>query len=264
MADVITKIALDILDDPHAPMRTHMDEGKLDELAASIRANGLIQPITVRKVGERYEVVAGHRRTKAAKIAGLVMIDAIVRELDDEGTDWTRVHENLYREDINPVDEGRYIRRMVDERKVPPSVLAKMAGKSEQYLRARYDLLDFPDYLLESVERGYISLTASRWLEKITDDRIRKEYTRFGILGGLTAKRAEAWYNSWTVGSLPADASTFVEAPVVPNEPPKKLIMPCLLCRYDDDIENMGMHYAHRDCAAAVMKMQKEDAPTVS
>jgi len=260
MSEIISKIALDIIDDPHAPMRTHMDEEKLDELAASIRAHGLIQPITLRKVGERYEVVAGHRRTKAAKIAGLVFIDAIVRELDDDAMDWTRVHENLYREDVNVVDEARYIRKMVDQRGVEPKELARMTGKSVQYLKARYDLLDYPDYLLQAVEHGTISLTSARWLEKITDDRIRKEYTRFGILGGLTAKRAEAWYNSWTVGSLPEDASTFVETPVVPNEPPKKLIMPCLLCRYDDDIENMSMHYVHRDCASAVIKMQNPTA----
>jgi len=260
MENKIDYVPLDLIDDPGVPMRSAMDEGKLDELARSIMTHGLIQPITLRKVGERYEVVAGHRRLKASKRAGLATMPAIVRELDDAKTDEMRMHENLYREDVNPVDEARYIRVMVDTHKVEPAVLAKMTGKSEAYLKGRYDLLDYPDYLVQAVQAEHVSLTAAQWLARIDDDRVRKEYTRFAILGGITAKRAEAWYRSWVLGSLPREAHMYEAAPADPSVEPKKLMMPCVLCRHDDDIENMGMYYAHRDCAQAVSKMQAERA----
>lgn len=252
----IEQVPLDRIDDPHAPMRSQMDEEKLDELARSIKAQGLIQPITLRKTGERFEVVAGHRRFKACKRAGLAAIAAIVRELDDSAADEMRMHENLYREDVNPVDEARYIRQMIDAHKVEPARLAAMTGKSEAYLRARYDLLDYPAELVAAVEREEISLTAAQWLAKIDDDQVRKEYARFAILGGITAKRAEAWYRSWTLGSLPRDATTYAPAPAEQSAEPRELRMPCVLCRQDENIEAMQMHYAHRECAEAVAKMQ--------
>jgi len=260
MENQIEYIPLDLIDDPGVPMRSAMDEEKLDELARSITTHGLIQPITLRKVGERYEVVAGHRRFKASKRAGLATMPAIVRVLDDAKTDEMRMHENLYREDVNPVDEARYIRVMVDTHKVEPGALAKMTGKSEAYLKGRYDLLDYPDYLVQAVQQEHVSLSAAQWLARIEDDRVRMEYTRFAILGGITAKRAEAWYRSWMLGSLPREASAFAPAPDEPSAEPRKLMMPCVLCRHDDDIENMGMYYAHRDCAQAVSKMQAEGA----
>ena len=235
-----------------------MDEEKMEELARSIKLHGLIQPITLRKIGARYEVVAGHRRYKACSRAGVALVPSIVRELADAEADGMRMHENLYREDINPVDEARYIKIMIDKHKVEPEALAQMTGKSEAYLLARYDLLSYPDYLLKAVEAEQISLSASQWLNKISDDRVRSEYTRFGILGGITAKRAEAWYRSWTLGSLPREASAYVEPTPEEALEPKKLLMPCVLCRYEDDIENMGMYYAHRDCAQAVVKVQAE------
>lgn len=257
--ETLLVISLDLIDDPHAPMRSAMDEEKLDELAASIKRHGLIQPITLRRMGNRYEVVAGHRRFKASKRAGLAVISAIVRELDEAAADGMRMHENLYREDINPVDEARYIRLMIDKHEISPEELARMTGKSVAYLQARYNLLEYPDYLVQAVQEDKVSLTAAQWLARIEDDRVRSEYTRFAILGGITAKRAEAWYRSWMLGSLPREAHMYETPPAEAGAEPKELRMPCVLCRYDDNIENMGMHYAHRECVQAVGKMQASD-----
>lgn len=253
----IERISLDLIDDPMLAMRSQMDEEKLYELATSIAEHGLIQPVTLRKNGDRYEVVAGHRRVRASRIAQMAFINAIVKPLTDTETDTIRVHENLYREDVNPVDEARHIRKMVDVHKVAPEQLARMTGKSEAYLQARYALLDYPDYLVQAVELGHVSLTAAQWLFRIENDTIRKEYTRFAMLGGITAKRAEAWFRSWQLGSLPREATAFIEPLPEVSAEPRKLLMPCVLCRHDDDIENQIMVYAHKDCADAVKKMQE-------
>ena len=257
----LEKIPLDLIDDPAAPMRSQMDDEKLEELARSIKLHGLIQPITLRKVGDRYEVVAGHRRFKASKRAGLALAPAIVRELSDVSADGMRMHENLYREDINPVDEARYILKMVDVHKMEPSALAGMTGKSEAYLQARYDLLDYPADLVAAVEQEKVSLTAAGWLVRISDERVRSEYTRFAILGGITAKRAEAWFRSWEAGNLPRDASQYIAPALGTSAEPIPLVMPCVICRNDDDIQNMGMHYAHRDCVGVLANDAKQVHP---
>lgn len=250
--ETIENISLDLIDDPEIAMRSQIDDDKLVELASSIKQHGLIQPITLRKVGSRYEVVAGHRRFIASKIAQTVMIKAIVRDLDDEQTDGMRMHENLYREDVNPVDEARYIQIMVDKHKVSPEALAKMTGKSEQYLMARYELLEYPEYLLKAIESGHISLSAGHWLNKISDDIVKQEYVRFAVGGGITAKRAEAWFRSFEAGNLPREASSYVAPAVTPNLEPRIIKMKCVLCRNEDAIDNMSMYYAHPDCAKAV------------
>lgn len=258
MTNEIREIPLDVIDDPVVAMRTDMDMEKLEELSSSIRENGVIQPITVRPNGERFEIVAGHRRYKASIYAGKVTIPAIIKELNDVDTDTVRIHENLFREDVNPVDEGRYIRKMVDTYDYTPNQLAKMTGKSEAYVRGRYELLDYPEYLLKAVQSEQISISSAQWLCKIDDDRVRSEYTRFAILGGITARRAEAWYRSWQAGSLPREASNYVEPTEVANGEERKIMMPCVLCREEDDIENMQMHYAHAECARAVKNMQED------
>ena len=261
MSDQIEQIGVDVIDDPHEPMRSAMDEEKLDELMRSIERHGLMQPITLRKVGQRYEIVAGHRRYTAMRRLGKALIPAVVRELDDAKADELRMAENLYREDINPVDEARYIRKMVETHKVEPAQLAEMTGKSEAYLTARYELLDFPPYLIEALEKEQIGLTAAQSLNRITDDRVRAEYTRFAILGGITAVRARAWYESWKAGNLPREASEYQHADGETSAEPLPIYDTCVLCRTRDDITSMRMHYGHDACAAAAARAIQPEKP---
>lgn len=251
MTNEILNVSLDSIDDPVAPMREHMDESKLDELASSIKTQGLIQPITLRRVGDRYEVVAGHRRFKAAKRAGLATLPAVVRDLSENEADELKVHENLFREDVNPVDEARFIVHMIDQYELSPKDLAARTGKSESYLRARYELLQYPEYLVTAVAEEKISLSAAQWLSRISDESILKEYTRFASLGGITAKRAEAWFRSWELGQLPREASTYVPPVEGEQREPAKLEEYCAVCQHLDEIHNMTMGYFHTDCADA-------------
>ena len=249
MTKKIEKVALALIDDPHTPMRSGMDEEKLIELMGSIKRHGLMQPITLRKTGARYEIIAGHRRFSAMRRLKESFVDAIVDKATDAEADERRMAENLYREDINPVDEARYIRKMVEEHKVEPAQLAEMTGKSEAYLMARYELLEYPPYLLEALEREQIGLTSAQWLAKIEDDRVRSEYTRFAILGGLTATRARAWYESWRAGHVPTVEGAIVIPDRTEAGEPIPIYETCAFCRHRDDISKMSMHYGHDECA---------------
>lgn len=262
MAKQVVQLSLSLVDDPHTPMRSAMDEEKLDELIRSIKRHGLMQPITVRKIGERYEIIAGHRRYTAMRRMQKIFIDAIVEEATDAQADERRMAENLYREDINPVDEARYIRKMVEEHKVEPGQLAEMTGKSEAYLQARYELLDYPPYLIEAIEREQIGLTAAQWLAKIEDDRVRQEYVRFGILGGITATRARAWHDSWRAGHVPTVEGAIVIPDRTAAGEPIPIFDTCSICRTREDISRMSMHYAHDDCVRQIAEHLQTHRPS--
>lgn len=255
----IEDISLDLIDDPLVPVRSAMDEVKLQELADSIKSVGLIQPVTLRRKGDRFEVVAGHRRLKASKIAGLAAIKALVIDLPDEEADDLKIHENLFREDLNPVDEGRNIGYLIEKYKYTPEQMAKKVGKKVGYVLARYDLLSYPDYLVGAVEKSKIGLTAAGWLARITDDRVLRDYVRFAILGGITAKRAEAWYRSWSAGNLPREPETYVASEVSGDAREHVIEEICAICHYLENIDKMSMHYVHGDCREATKRAALTD-----
>lgn len=252
MSKKVEAIAIALIDDPHTPMRSAMDEEKLEELMRSIRRHGLMQPITVRKTGQRYEIIAGHRRFTAMRRMREMFIDCIVVKATDSDADEQRMAENLYREDINPVDEARYIRKMIEEHAVTPEQLAQMTGKSEAYLQARYDLLEYPPYLIDAVEKEQVGLTAAHWLMRIEDDRVRQEYTRFAVSGGITAPRARAWYDSWRAGHVPTVEGAIVIPDRTETGEPIPIYDTCVICRHREDITKMAMHYAHDGCIREV------------
>lgn len=252
MQDKIDYLKIGLIDDPAYAMRSEMDDEKLRELAASIDSFGLMQPITVRAVGKRYEVVAGHRRLKACQILKKQTIPAIVKVWDDKETDMGRMHENLFREDVNPVDEADYLHNMVEVHKMPMEDLVRATGKSEAYIKARLDLIQYPAYLLEALHKEAITLGAASWLVRITDENVRGEYTRFAISQGVTAATAKQWYMTWQMGNLPREAATFVPQTDPESGKPRTIEMPCVICRQEADIHTLEMHYVHGSCVSTM------------
>ena len=145
--------------------RTHFDEAALDELADSIRARGVIQPIIVRPRGDgRYQLVAGERRWRAAQRAQLHHLPALVRELDDREVMALALIENLQREDLNPVEEARAFRRLADEEGMTQAEIAAMVDKSRSHVANMQRLLDLPDEVLGLVAAGSLSMGHARAL----------------------------------------------------------------------------------------------------
>lgn len=131
------RLPLALIDANPAQARQHFDEAALQELADSIVACGVLQPIVVRPVGDRYQVVAGERRTRAARLAGEVMISAIIRELTDEHAAYIVAVENLQREDLTPADEARWLQNLLDLTGCSQRELARRLGKSHEYVSKR-------------------------------------------------------------------------------------------------------------------------------
>jgi ParB family chromosome partitioning protein len=152
--------------------RTRMDEASLAELADSIRARGVIQPIVVRPVGEsQYEILAGERRWRAARLAGLERVPAVVREVPDEAALGIGLIENIQREDLNPIEEANGLARLISEFKLTHDEVAKAIGRSRTGVTNLLRLLDLAAAVQEMVQDGRIDMGHARALLSLSKSR---------------------------------------------------------------------------------------------
>ncbi len=166
----VTEINIDdIRSNPYQPRKT-FDIESLNELAKSIKEYGVVQPIIVKKSIKGYELVAGERRTKAAKIAGLKKIPAIIKDFDNQEMMEIALVENIQREDLNPIDEATSISNIIKLRGYTQEEFANKFGKSRTYVTNILGLLKLPDEVKKLVEKRSLSMSHARVLSKIEDD----------------------------------------------------------------------------------------------
>jgi ParB family chromosome partitioning protein len=180
-----------IAPNPHQP-RGHIDEESLVALADSIRAMGVIQPVLVRPVaGGRYELVAGERRWRAAQIAELDVIPAVVRQHDDSASLELAVIENMAREDLNPVEEARACSGLVEELGLTREEVGLRVGRSRVAVSNLIRLLDLPDEALELLERGELTEGHGRALLLVGDHTVRRNLARQAASQGWSVRELE-------------------------------------------------------------------------
>lgn len=166
----VTEINIDeIRSNPYQPRRT-FDTETLNELAKSIEEYGVVQPVIVKKSIKGYELIAGERRTKAAKIAGLKVIPAIVKDFDDQQMMEIALIENIQREDLNPMDEAVSINNIIKLRGYTQDEFANKFGKSRTYVTNILGLLKLPEDVKKMVEKRTLSMSHARVLSKIDDE----------------------------------------------------------------------------------------------
>ncbi len=172
----------DILPSPFNP-RQHFDEAALQELAQSIREKGLLQPILVRPAGEgRYEIVAGERRWRAAQMAGVHEVPAIVSDMDDRVAMEVALIENVQRADLNALEEAQGYQRLIDQFGYTQQQLAEIIGKSRSHVANTLRLLKLPQDVLEMIRDGQLSAGHARTLVA-TDDpsALAKKIVKLGM-----------------------------------------------------------------------------------
>jgi len=175
---------------PFQPRRSFTEEG-LEQLAESIRHHGVIQPIVVRPSGEGYELIAGERRWRAAQIAGLQKIPAVVRELDNPGMVQVALIENLQREDLNPIEEASAYRRLMDEFDMTQEQLSSAIGRSRPAIANAVRLLNLPAQIQRAVEERRLSEGHARCLLAISDQGEQLRVAAAIIANGLNVRQAE-------------------------------------------------------------------------
>jgi len=177
-----------VVPNPEQPRMTFHEE-TLQELAASIREHGVLQPILVRPAGDDYQIIAGERRWRASKLAGKDTIPAIIERFDDATALEIALIENLQREDLSPLDEAIIYKKMTDELGYSIRNLAGKLGKDKGYVENRLRLASAPDDVREMVAARYDTLSAAYELMKIEDKRRRKSLAKQVVAGKLTLIR---------------------------------------------------------------------------
>lgn len=156
--------------------RKNFDDDSLEELANSIKADGVIQPIVVRKVGDKYEIIAGERRFRASKLAGLEKVPVVVKNVTDRKARELALVENIQREDLNPIEEAISLKTLMEEYKLTQQELSDIVGKSRSYIANNLRLLNLSDYIKEYLIRGELSPSQGRTLLSLETEEERKKY----------------------------------------------------------------------------------------
>ena len=170
-SDIVNIKISEIRSNPHQP-RKYFDEKALEELADSIKEHGVIEPIIVKKSIKGYDLVAGERRTKAAKLAGLETIPAIIKDFTDQQMMEIALIENIQREDLSAIEEAIAYKNYIDETGYTQEDVAKKFGKSRSYITNLLGLLTLPTNVQNEVTNGTISMSHARVLSKIEDDKL--------------------------------------------------------------------------------------------
>lgn len=164
----------DIQTNPYQPRKEFTDE-KLSELAESIKIHGIIQPLLVREIGDKYQLIAGERRLRAAKLVGLTEVPVVVREMTDQAMMEVALVENLQREDLNPIEEADAYQRLMNEFQLTQDEIAKKVGKSRPAIANTLRLLNLPAEIQTDLAQGTLTMGHARALLslKTSDDQKR-------------------------------------------------------------------------------------------
>ena len=171
--------------------RVHFDKEKITGLAESIKEHGIIQPLVVRRSGEAYELVAGERRWRAAREAGLTKVPSIVREFTDEENALVAIIENMQREDLNPIEEAQGLSRMIEIYGLTQEEVSKSLSKSRPYISNALRLLKLPEEIRNHVRDGNLSSGHARALVAVSDEKLQMEICRKAIKEGLSVRDVE-------------------------------------------------------------------------
>lgn len=171
--------------------RKNFDEEKLEQLAASIKEHGIIQPILVRKEDNYYKIIAGERRWRAARIAGLKKIPILEKVLDRKQTMEISLIENLQREDLNPIEEAKAYKKLIDEFSITQEEIANRIGKSRPAIANTLRLLSLDERILNYLAEGIITEGHGKAIVSVEDKNVQYEIAKKIIDEGLNVRQTE-------------------------------------------------------------------------
>ena len=257
-------------------LRTHVLYEGLDELARSIRQLGLLNPITVRAVDTKYELIAGYRRLKACEICGFAVVPARIITSNDTQADLQKLHENMFREEVNPVDEGNFFKRLLVKNNWRIVDLSVQIHKSPTYVSRRINLIDADPLVVQALSDGQINLSVADELVRIDDPDTRARLLHYSIKSGATVETVRSWRVQYESELLPQPPPLTLEnmqrgeeIHMNPNAahkfgeepPPNKKISesviesrPCYSCFNTFDTRDIYVMYFCPQCKAAIDK----------
>lgn len=191
LVEGLSNVDIDLIDpSPYQP-RTRFREEALEELSRSIRSSGIVQPLVVRKIGARYQLIAGERRWRAAQRAGLARVPVVLRDVPEEMALEMTLVENLQREDLNPIEQARAFQRLSDEFHITQEQMAERTGKDRATIANSLRLLRLEPPIQEMIEEGRVTAGHARPLLSLVSAEERLALAKKIARGGMTVRQVE-------------------------------------------------------------------------
>jgi ParB family chromosome partitioning protein len=187
--------------------RLDVNDARLQELAQSIKSNGVIQPIVVRRIGDRFQIIAGERRWRAAKLAGLLRVPIVIRDVapgQEKSLLEMALVENIQREDLNPIEEALAYRRLADDFRLRQEDIAGAVGKDRASIANVLRLLKLPEEVRSEVASGRLSMGHARALLSLTSEAEQRQTARDVIARSLSVRETESLVKKISEGGAPA------------------------------------------------------------
>ena len=198
-----TKLPIEqIVPNPNQP-RTHFNETELNELSESIREHGVLQPLLVRKKGSKYEIIAGERRYQASKLADLTEVPVIIKDVDDQEMLALALIENLQRSDLNPLEEAKGYRQLIDASGMTQDSLSKAVSKSRSAITNSLRLLDLPEAVQQMIFEGKLTAGHARAILAVPYEDARIKLAERVVNEGLSVRATEHLAPLFSVGDAP-------------------------------------------------------------
>ena len=198
-----TKLPIEqIVPNPNQP-RTHFNETELNELSESIREHGVLQPLLVRKKGSKYEIIAGERRYQASKLADLTEVPVIIKDVDDQEMLALALIENLQRSDLNPLEEAKGYRQLIDASGMTQDALSKAVSKSRSAITNSLRLLDLPEAVQRMIFEGKLTAGHARAILAVPYEDARIKLAERVVNEGLSVRATEHLAPLFSVGDAP-------------------------------------------------------------
>jgi ParB family transcriptional regulator, chromosome partitioning protein len=195
--------------------RTNFDEAALENLAESIRTHGIVQPLLVRRRGEEFELIAGERRWRAAKLAGLTRVPVLVKEVADENLLEIALIENIQRENLNPIEEAQAYKRLIENVGLTQEALATRVGRDRSYITNYLRLLKLPPDLQQLVVEGRLSTGHARTIVGLSHADVQRRLARQVIEDGLSVRATEILVQKASADKPPRTPR--ISQPIDPN-----------------------------------------------
>lgn len=201
--DAVRTVDISLIDNNPGQPRKHFNEERLSELAGSIEQHGIVQPLIVKKNGERYTIIAGERRFRAARMAGLTEVPVVVRDMDDSEVMEVALIENIQRENLNPIEEAAAISFLMQQHDLTQEEVAKRLSKSRPAIANSVRLLSMPQSVQEHLREGKILPGHARVLGAITDaELLEKTADKCAKMGWSVRETEEQVKKAMTLAEL--------------------------------------------------------------
>ena len=199
----VLDVQIDLIQPGHQQPRTTFDQAKLDELAQSIRASGIIQPLLLRRRGGMFELVAGERRWRAAQIAGLRNVPAIVRDIPDEKLLELALIENIQRADLNPVEEANAYKKLIESLGLTQEEVAQRVGRDRSFVTNYLRILKLPSEIRLLLEREKLSFGHARALLTVDNALLQRRLAQKIVKNNWSVREVERRVRNLTTPSQP-------------------------------------------------------------